>query len=154
AIKESTKDEPGSGLRDARDGRLRACAARPTQQGIGLSQEQPVHSSSSPNRAPSLEKRASLCIQAAAVPTPWEYKEAHDHVDRLFSTTYLLGPRHATGYGGLCRRTGGHGYGAVAAAAARQGTGCFGHDCPTPSRSTRSEVGYPQPRSAAHAGGL
>src|SRR5262249_7588534 len=106
------------------------------------------------NRAPSLEKRASLRIQAAAVPTTWGYKEAQDHVDRLFATTYLLGDGHATGNGGLPRWTGGHGYRSVAAPAARQGTGCLGHTCPTPSRSPRPEVGYPQPRSAAHAGGL
>src|SRR5262245_16936017 len=73
----------------------------------------------SPNNVPSLEKRASLRIQAAAVPTTSEYQEAHDHVDRLFSTTYLLGDGHATGNRGLPRRAGGHGYGAVAAPAAR-----------------------------------
>src|SRR5262249_26076129 len=106
------------------------------------------------NCVPSLEKRASLRIQAAAVPTTWEYEEAQDHVDRLFPTTYFLGPRHATGNGGLPRRAGGHGYPSVTAPAARQGPGCLSHDCPTPLRSTCTEVRQPHTRSAAHAGGL
>src|SRR5262249_11129001 len=107
-----------------------------------------------PNRAPSLEKGASLRIQAAAVPTTWGYKEAHDHVDRLFPTTYLLGDGHATGNGELPRRPGGHGYRSVAAPAARQRTGWRSHDAPSPSRSPCPEVRHPQPRSAADAGGL
>jgi DNA replication protein DnaC len=86
-----------------------------------------------PNGAPSLEKGASLRIQAAAVVTTWEYKEAHGHVDRLFPTTYLLGDGYTTGNGGLPWRTGGHGYRAVAHAAARQGSACRSHDCSTPS---------------------
>src|ERR1700751_697296 len=53
------------------------------------------------NCAPALEKRASLRIQAAAVPTTWEYKEAQDHVNKLFPPTYLLGDGHATGNGGF-----------------------------------------------------
>src|SRR6516165_1531028 len=95
------------------------------------------------NRAPSLEKRASLRIQAAAVPTTWEYKEAQDHVDRLSPTTYLLGNGQATGNRGFPRRTGGHGYRAVADPAARQRTGRLSHPCPTPSRPACPEARHP-----------